>query len=269
MKPTLAVYLFGYNLEAICYPWEASLRSALALGDAVFFNSCPSPDNFHELLVTRFATEMASGKLRVFLRPWGDHHTVQAHLGNYLLDQIGDEFQFALKLDADEVLHEGSFDQFWADMEQVHKRGWHLARPRYVHFCPDDETTFPFIYDSKAVISRTAMRNRYATDRGGDACALGGYPEAQTRLVVHHYGKMHMGRRAAALSKERAFQELYTELGFPDPKVVAQWEQGADFDYLKVFDLALEAGQFQPFRGTHPIFVEDWLMERRHAEAQR
>lgn len=268
MKPTLAVYLFGYNLNAICYPWKASLRSALVLGDAVYFNVCPSTDDTQADLAETFAAEIQSGKLRVFHQPWGDHHTVQAHIGNYLLGQIGHEYDWALKLDADEVLHPDSFRLFWDDLLIAHHTGYHLARPAYLHFCPDDRTIFPFIYASKAVLSRTLRDARFDTGPGGDACALGGSPEAQTRLVVHHYGKMHMGRRSQALGKERTFQELYADRGFPDPKVRAQWDRGDRFDYMQVFDVAASQGQFQPFVGTHPPYVSDWLAERRDAESK-
>ena len=268
-RPTLAVYGFGYNLNLIKYPWREMLHSALALADRVYFNACPSEDDFPVRLLEEFSEEMGSGQLQVYAQPWGDHHTVQAHIGNYLLDQIGQDYHFALKLDADEVLHEDSFAEFREDLSQMYYLGYGLGKPNYVHFCPDDKTTFPFIYDSKAVICKTARNFRFDTQVRGDACALGGAPEFQTRLVVHHFGKMHTGRRKAALDKERAFQELYTELGFPDPKVKMQWEAGDEFDYLKVFDLALQAGHFRPFEGTHPKFVQAWLEERRAEEQSK
>lgn len=264
--PTLAIYLFGYNLNKIVYPWVAAVQSALALADRVYFNVCPSSDGTLEDAMRIFVAELRQEKLKLSFQPWGDHHTVQAHLGNFLLNQIGHDFDFALKLDADEVLHEDSFENFRRDLSSMRMSGFTLGKPRYTHFCPDDKTTFPFIYDSKAVISATRRDLRFDTNLRGDACALGGALEAQTRLDVFHYGKMHMGRRKAALDKERAFQELYTELGFPDPKVKAQWEDGDKFDYLKVFNLALERGDFKPFTGTHPKFVQPWLEERREAE---
>jgi hypothetical protein len=266
-RPTLAIYGFGYNLNKIVYPWQAMLRSALDLADTVYFNACPSEDDFVEELLVEFTPEMFDGKLKVFDRPWGDHHTVQAHIGNFLLDQIGTDFDYALKMDADEVLCEWSFAQFWGDLTYMRAVEAQLARPFYRHFCPDDRTTFPFIYPSKAVISDTRAGLRFDTQPGGDACALGGAGELQTNLWLHHYGKMHLGRRAAALNKERSFQELYVDRGFPDPKVQAQWDTPETFDYLKVFDVAYAAGDFEPYTGPHPQYVQSWLNERRLVEA--
>lgn len=268
-RPTLAVYLFGYNLNRICYPWQASLRSALALAEQVYFCECHSQDDTYACLMDTFKPEIDDDRLVVVRHPWGDYHDVQAKIANLLLDRIGHRQEFALKLDADEVLCEWSFPEFAGDLRYMKAAGYGLGKPRYVHFCPDDKTTFPFIYDSKAVICYTFANRRFYLGKGQDACALAGEPEFPTQLLIHHYGKMHLGRRAAALSKEHEFQKLYVDLGFPDPKVEAQLMKPEEFDYLKVFDVALNAGEFKPYTGPHPQFVTAWLEERRQAETSR
>jgi len=270
---TLAVYLFGHNLEKIRYPYLESIESALDLTrfvngqGAVYYGECDSIDDSLLRITTRFNREIANGELNLRRHPWGDHHTIQAYICNFLLNEIGTRYEFALKLDADEVIHEASFEAFRHDLGSMALRRVPLGRPTYTHFCPDFGTTFPFIYDSKAVLSRTHAGLRYDTGKGGDACALGGGAEWQTRLQIMHYGKVHTGRMPEALEKERSFQELYTELGFPDPKVKAQWEQGY-LDYMRVFDVAASRGEFQPFSGTHPRYMTDYIqaaLERQRA----
>jgi len=272
MGNELAVYLFLYNTEKILYPWRESIRSALALTEgrgAVFVCVC-SPvdgsedDGTEELIFDEFATEFATNRLIVGQSAWGKSHEVQTGLGNFLLDQIGRDYEWALKLDADEVIHQDSFERFWRDLAVMRSTYKILGRPHYTHFCPDPFTTFPFIYDSKAVLTATRSGLRF---NDPDACAIGGHgiPEFQTRLEICHYGKMGYGREAAALDKERRFQQLYTDMGFPDPKVEAQKDE-LGLDYMRVFDVAAGKGEFKPFTGTHPKFMDSYLEAARFRE---
>jgi len=258
-RPSLAVYLFGYKLDAIAYPWRASIDSALELAERVYFAPC---DDETEAA----ARDMHEARLSIHPHAWGDHYTIQAHIANFLLDHIGTTYDYALKLDTDEVLCEWSFLGFYNELIYMKSADYKLGRPHYTHFCPDDKTTFPFIYSSKAVLSDTAAGLRFSAGPGGDACALGGSPEFQTHLEVFHYGKMHMGRRREALVKEHEFQKLYVELGFPDPKVEALWKNDGYMDYERVFDVSKSQGEFRAYRGQHPQFVSDWLSEMRAAE---
>ena len=252
---TLAVYGFGHNLEKIRYPWRESLASALELADAVYFADCDSDDGTSEAVRLM---EKDDPDLQVITHPWGTHHTIQAHIANALLEEIGERYDYALKLDMDEVGCEWTFEKFRAQLDKMKDWKVKLGRPHYTHFSPDFFTTFPFIYDSKAVISRTDAHFRYRTDTGGDACALSGADEYQTKLELFHYGKVAQGREREALYKEREFTKLYYELGFPDPKVEAQVEQGW-LDYNKVFDVAKSRGDMKPFTGKHPVFVQAWI----------
>lgn len=266
---TLAVYLFLYQTERILYPWRESIRSALALveGRGTVFVTVAQPvdgtpdDGTVDLCLREFADEHADHRIRIGGGQWGNSHEVQTRLANDLLSWIGTDYEWALKLDADEVLHEASFENFWNDLAIMRSTYKILGRPHYTHFCPDDTTTWPFIYDSKAVLTATRSGLRF---HDPDACALGGdgIPEFQTRLEIFHYGKMQMGREREALDKEHRFQQLYTDLGFPDPKVEALIPQGY-MDYMKVFDLSAGRGEFKPFTGQHPSFMDAYLASAR------
>lgn len=268
---TLSVYLFGHSLEKIAYPYLASIASALALSrtvslddkPSVYYCECDSDDDSLERIERCFPKEIADGGLRVLKHSWGTHHTIQAHICNYLLDAIGDSTDWALKLDADEVLCEWSFMRFISQLQQMGYRPKVLLKPHYTHFL-DEHREWDFIYRSKAVISKTKNNLRFSTEVRGDACALGDAPEVQTDLEIQHFGKWNPGREREALEKEVSFQKLYSHpedaIGFPDPKVQVQIAQGY-LNYDKVFDESFARGEVREYHGPHPIFVHDWIKE--------
>lgn len=258
MKPSLAVFLFGFNLDAILYPWREAIASASDLADAVFFAACD-----YETYFEAYQLAEKNPKLHVSEDDWEGDYRVQAHIANRLLDAIGTQYDFALKLDADEVLHEDSFDKFREDLEIMARGGWLLGRPHYTHLCPDDRHEFDFIYRSKSVLSWTSANFRFSTGKGGDACALGGAPEYQTRLEIMHLGKMQTGREREALVKEYEFQKKYVELGFPDKIVVKQWEQDGFVNYDEIFAEAHRRGEFRDYNGPYPKYVMEWLENMR------
>lgn len=257
-NPTLAVYCFGFELNKIRYPWRESLTSALTLANHVYFCECGSQDGTYEDLMTFIQDMGVSNKVTVLRHSWEGDYRVQAVIANKLLDEIGTKYDYALKLDMDEVIHEKSFGVFHQQLGLFHSFGAALIRPHYTHFSPDFDTVFPFIYDSKAVISRTELGLRYSLGHGGDACAIGGAEEHQSQLEIYHYGKVATGREKEALYKEVSFTAKYVELGFPDPKVASQVDVGW-LDYNKVFDVARARGDFKPFTGTHPVFMRSWI----------
>ncbi len=273
--PTLAVYLFGFNLNRIVYPWKAAILSALSLvGDkgAVYFCECQSVDDTYADCLETFRPQIEAGFLHVSRHPWADTYyqdpeerqqrgyKIQAVVANYLLEQIGDKYDFSLKLDADEVLCEWSFEYFYTDLKFMKGANILLGRPHYTHFL-DENREFNFIYRSKAVLSQTRSGFRFDLGRGGDACALGGSKEYQTRLEIAHYGKYAVGREKEALLKEVEFQHLYHELGFPDPLVMKAVQEKGYIDYDEIFQVAKSRGEFRPYSGPHPIFVRDWIEE--------
>ena len=269
MTPTLAVYLFGHNLEKIRYPYIASIESALDLvgkSGAVFYAECDSdPDDTAWEHICDLRRDHPN--LLLLKSKWGEHFSVQAHIANFLLDNIGTQYDFALKLDADEVLCEWSFDEFRKQLEFMRDNGWVLGRPRYTHFTPDFEHEFPFCYQSKAVLTKTDSFLRFNTNPktgNADGCAIGGAREFQTELMIQHFGKVQTGREQEALMKEISFQAMYSlpedGLGFPDARVIALVEQGY-IDYRKVFEVTDAEGKIVPFTGKHPKYMKKWIEE--------
>jgi hypothetical protein len=272
MTTTLSAYLFAHNLVDILYPFVPSIHSALALtrflngsdiGGRVWVAICDCSDDTEVVIRAEFGEEVKSGELRLIYHEWGKTHYTQVEIGNFLLDHIGESTEYALKLDADEIVHQDSFEDFKLDLEAMHNNHWVLGRPHYTHLLDESRET-DFIYRSKAVISRTSSGIRFSDN---DACALGGAQEAQTRLEIEHLGKYQAGRRREALLKEITFTRLYADLGFPDPRVVAQLEQGY-IDYNFIFENAKNLGQIRPWLGTHPIFVQEWINEAQRRDVE-
>lgn len=261
-RTTLATYLFGYNLDAILYPWREAVASALELSDGVYLCCCDD-----DTLEKALDLAEHEPKFHVLEHAWADEYyppeeqhkyKIQAIIGNYILGYIATHYDYALKLDADEVLHEGSFEEFRREMEWMKRNDVVLARPHYTHFI-DEHTEFDFIYRTRAVISQCRAGLRFSLGRGGDACALGGAPEFQTSLEIAHYGKYAVGREREAILKEFSFQQNYTALGFPDPLVVKQFEGQGYADYHKIFHVAKGLGQFRQYSGSHPKFIQKWI----------
>lgn len=250
---TLAVYTITHNCRRIAYPFEACVASALALADRVWWCDAESDDGTWEVAEAWAAREP---RLRVMRHPWGDHHTILPRICNGVLEDILSACDWAMQLQADEVACEWSFAAFREALDGL-PRDVMLARPHYRHFCPDKDTTWPFIYDRKAVASRTASGARWDCSPGGDACALVGFPQADAPLDVHHYGKVQTGRERAALWKEATMQAMYADLGFPDPKLVRELAAGR-IDYRRLF----AGATFTPYAGPHPVFAADWLAGR-------
>jgi hypothetical protein len=70
--------------------------------------------------------------------------------------------------------------------------------------------------------------------------------------MVYHYGKVHEG--TVGFKKEINFQNLFKDIGFPDPKMKEMQEKfGKDYcDYVYLFESSIKEGKVRKFEGTHP-----------------
>jgi hypothetical protein len=192
--------------------------------------------------------------------PWGDHYSVQGRICNGMLERITAEgFDFALQVQADEIVCEWTVADFRRELDGMRGTNTGLGRPRYINLCPDYRTQFPFIYDRKAVLSRCSHQLRY--DGDSDGCSIAG-PSCDLSLMLLHVGKVQTGRERQALAKELEFQKMYSSLGFPDPKFVAQAPAGV-VDYRTAFGDAV----FSPYHGPWPAVLLPRIAkaEGRHA----
>ena len=114
-------------------------------------------------------------------------------------------------------------------------------------------TEFDFIYRRKRVF----MQHGHGWVWDGDACNLmnGKGKFLDVPIEVFHYGKVHEAKKA--LVKETDFQALYTDIGFPDPKLAQMSDAIGGVDYHYLFETAIREGQVREFTGTHPKIMAD------------
>lgn len=247
MKPMLAAYTYAYNVLKIDYPIVESIQSSLVLADRVFVCDCESTDGTRELLE---AVAAADNRVQLMSHPWGTHYRVQGRICNFMLERIEAEgYDYAVQVQADEVVCEWTVAPFLAELAA----GFRVGSPKYRHFCPDYRTTWPFIYERKPVVTACKAKLRY--DANSDGCGVTGGSPNPVSLELHHVGKVQLGRERQALDKEITFQQLYKELGFPDPKFLAQRGAGV-VDYVKAF----EGATFTPWVGPHPAALLPRIM---------
>lgn len=194
--------------------------------------------------------------LRLVRHPWGDHSSIQSTICNWIIEEHV-ETDWHFKLDADECLHEDGIGPLRACLERADEKGITAILPHYTHFVANYDTTFPFIYDRVIRIARK--------DAGwlmpGDACQLAdgqGETYYDPDIQVFHYGKVRSG--PTALQKEKSFQQLYVDQGFPDPKLKPMEEEIGRVDWFYIFQNTYEKGEFKPFRGRHPIWMIPVIM---------
>jgi len=132
------------------------------------------------------------------------------------------------------------------------------------------ETEFDFCYVKATRIARKGtgwwLCGDAAELSGGDMRRLvdltpiGGQildAKSLSDIRVFHYGKVKEGK--IGWQKEWDFTHLYTDIGFPDPKMMEMKEKfGEEFcDYVYIFEGAIERGEVRHFTGTHPEVMKE------------
>lgn len=242
----LAAYTYTHNCKRIDYPFVESVISSLSLADRVFVCDCESTDGTLETLQAMAASD---NRIELLQHSWGTHYRVQGQICNMMLDRIERSgYDYAIQVQADEIVCEWTIAAFRRALESRPAHG----SPKYRHFCPDYRTTWPFIYERKAVL--TSCRSGLRYDPDSDACSVPAVERA-VPLELHHVGKVQLNREEQALIKELTHQEMYRDLGFPDPKFIAMKEAGR-VNYPQAFADSV----FTPYTGPHPAVLLPRIM---------
>ena len=234
------------NMFRYDYPLYESVFSVLPAVDRHIICECYSDDGTYAE-VMRWARD--NPKIHLLRHKWGKHYTVLQQVGNYILSNIG-AGDWCFQLQADEVMHEDSWQMLQELPRRCQDQGVVGARFHYWHFMANYRTEFDFMYREKRVFVQQG--HGWAWD--GDACQLHG---GQGRFLdvpveVFHYGKVHEAK--VALLKEKDFQAMYADagLGFPDPKLAQMRDAIGGVDYHYLFEHAIREGEVREFAGTHP-----------------
>ena len=252
IKPnTLGIYQFIRNAKYYDYPFFESIMSALPIADEIVIAECYSDkDNTFEEL-EKLAEQYP--KIRIVRHPWVDHFSNLCVPGNFAALHL--QTEWTMQLQADEVLHEDCYDEFnKIKYNSVMDTTAYLVH--YTHMLANYETEFDFCYKQLIRVGRKGTGWKLI----GDACQLdGGDFKAirDSKIHIFHYGKIHSGD--IGFKKEIDFQNLYKDIGFPDPKMkIMQEKLGKDFcDYVFLFEQDIKDGKVRKFSGAHPLIMKN------------
>jgi hypothetical protein len=251
MNKTLGIYTFIYNASLYDYPLEESLESAIPIADKIVICECFSKDDTLARLQA-FRDKHRDKDIFIFRLPWVRHYSELSAVGNTCLPFLNTDFHWHLQ--ADEVIHENSYDTIKSLINNLPEI-YSAISVSYTHMLANYSTEFDFCYKRAIRIARRVSFWRLA----GDACQLAGEDVRRVMnsdISVFHYGKVKEG--STGWQKEWDFQNLFKDLGFPDPKMKEMEERyGKQFcDYVYLFQQDIKDGKVRPFTGTHPKFME-------------
>ena len=262
IKPnSLGIYMFIRNGVYYDYPFLESLRSAYPIADQIVIAECYSDkDDTYDQLQKFITEEDPQKKITVLRHDWVTHFSQLSAVGNWCIPHL--QTQWHWQLQADEVIHEGSYPAIRELLQGAPAQmrrdamGTDAYSVNYTHFLANYETEFDFCY-LKAI--RIAKKGS-GWWLHGDACQLDRPNKSgveNTPIQVFHYGKVHEGK--AGWQKEWDFQQLFKDIGFPDPKMMEMKEKlGEEYcDYVYLFESSIKEGKVRRFHGSHPAVMRD------------
>jgi len=255
-RPTLGAFTYVHNMIAYDYPFEESVESVIDVVDEFVICECASTDETPEL-VERLRAKYPT-KIKVVHRDWVKHFNDISRVANFAMSHLTTDY--AMQLQADEVVHENSLSGLLQAVQMLASSKKTGIRVHYTHFMANYETTFPFCYD--ALVRVVKMNTPWHII--GDGVQFGYtahiFPEYKTldcpEIMYFHYGKVKDPEKG--WQKEWDFQQLYTDIGFPDPKMKEMAQQiGQKVDYVYLFEDHVQRGTINRFTGTHPSVMRD------------
>jgi hypothetical protein len=239
-------FTFVRNAITYDYPVEASIRSLLPLCDELVVAVGNSKDATRELVAS-----IDSPKIKIIDTVWDDSLRVSGRVLAVETDKayaaIPDDADWAIYLQADELLHEKDYDTLRGAMERYKDKpeveGLLFA---YQHFYGN----YDYIGDARKWYLHEVriLRKRPDIHSYRDAQGFRKDPDGMQKLNVvpvdahiYHYGWVKPPDKQA--DKRAYFESLYAA---PDPKLAAIEE----WDYS-------DSTRLKPFTGSHPKEMQE------------
>ncbi len=237
------------NGNELDFCWREAVKSLLPVCDVVSICDGESTDGTQEEIREWMKSEP---KIALCVWPWPNpkgQPEWYANWINYSREHVKADWQ--IQLDADEVVHEKSYDEIRQFVQTPGRSGfvtrWNFWR-NHRHTIPEGECLGKYVI-------RIAPQNLWLASDGCDA--RGEYASSlavRTGVEIFHYGFIR--KREQFFKKERLLQDYY--FANFDPRLVAA-EQGQgnwmDDPIVHSFDPV-------PFSGEHPVIMKEWLKER-------
>ena len=256
----LAGFSYIYNAVDFDIPFVESIKSVIDVVDQFVLTECYSKDNTWDLCLK--LKEEYPDKIKLVRHEWVQHYTEISNLANWTMMQIDENIEYCMQLQSDEVIHEKDLNLLKKVPAILTLTGKTVARWKYNHFIGNPQTVFPFCYSKLVRI----VKREEGWVIIGDGVQFNKFgkiiPEdevIETGIEVFHYGKMKDPYKG--FKKEVDFQNLFTDIGFPDPRMLQmQKELGEDYcDYVYLFESNVVGNKIKKFEGTHPKVMEERL----------
>lgn len=245
-------FTFVRNALKYDYPVLESINSLLPLCDEIVVAVGKSEDETLELIKS-----INSPKIRIIETVWDntlrEGGRVLAVETDKALAAVPTDADWAIYLQADEVLHEADYSAIRAGMEQwkadKHVEGLLLA---YRHFY----ASYDYVGDSKRWYRREIRIVRpgigVQSYRDAQGFRIGGFRKLRVKLLnatVHHYGWV---KAPAAMQRK---QETFGKLWHSDEWMAKHIAPAAEFDYSQIDSL-------QRYQGTHPAVMHARIQQQ-------
>jgi len=258
----LAAFSYIYNGTKFDIPFIESVKSVIDIVDQFVLTECYSEDDTWERCLS-LQLEYPD-KIVLLRKEWVSHFTEISRLANWTMLQIRDDITHIMQLQSDEVIHERDLPALKELPDKIEREGKTAARWKYLHFLGSPSITFPFCYSELVRVIKRGESWRIIGDGVQFAKTDSYIPENEvlnTEVEVFHYGKMKSPEKG--FQKEISFQDLFTDLGFPDPKMKQMQDTlGKDYcDYIYLFKDHILNKTIKKFENTHPKAMEDYLLQ--------
>lgn len=242
------------NGNELDFCWRESVRSLLPVCDVVSVCDGESTDGTQEEIREWMKTEP---KIVLCVWPWpepkGDADWFVKWI-NYNREHVKADWQ--IQLDADEVLHEKSYDELRKFIETPNRSA---VCTRYNYWMDDRHTIMDGICLGKRVV-RVAPQPMWLASDGyhplGEKAASISVP---TGIEIHHYGFIR--KREQFFKKERLLQNYF--FNSYDPRLEAV--EAKPGNWMEDPSVGDYCGNLDAFTGTHPALMKTWLNERGYA----
>ena len=241
------------NGNELDYCWRQCIQSLLPICNEVVVCDGESTDGTQEEVREWLKSEP---KLKLCVYPWPNPKGNPDFWVDWLnFSRVHLKTDWHLQLDADEVLHENSYEQI----------GRFVQLPNQSAIC----TRYNFWRDSKHLIpdgvccgkhvirlapQRLWMASDGAHANGSEVAAIG----RNTGIEIGHYGFLR--KRKAFFEKAKALQGYF--FNSYDPRLAkAETHEG---NWMQMDGICGWENKLDDFRGTHPKWIHTWLKERNY-----
>jgi hypothetical protein len=236
-------FTFIKNGQMLGYPFIQSIKSILPIVDEFIINVGESDDDTLEMI-----SSINNNKIRIIQSKWNDEMQDRGYVYGQqkMIAQFNCTGDWAFYIEGDEIYHEDELYKIKKSMElHLHDPDVEALVFNFNHFYGNANSILNSIgwYRTEARIIKNSIRS-YAPDGLFwlilDSNKKGRYPKAKhTGATCFHYGWVR--------SEE--------QMNLKSSKINKYWGS----DPIKVDYTQIDQKIIEPFLGTHPKIIHDWL----------